>query len=31
MYMPLLIKMVEDNPSIMVAKINFELIFYVNL
>jgi len=31
MYMPLVAKMVEDNPSLMVAKVNFELLCDVNL
>jgi hypothetical protein len=29
--MPLVAKMVEDNPSLMVAKDNFELLCDVNL
>ncbi len=31
MYMPLIAKMVEDIPSFMVAKVNFELICDMNL
>jgi hypothetical protein len=31
MYMPLVAKMAKDNPSFMVAKVNFELLYDVNL
>ncbi len=31
MYMPLITKMVEDNPLLMVAQVNFELFGNVNL
>jgi hypothetical protein len=30
-YMPVLAKMVEDNPSIMSTKVNFEFLCDVNL
>jgi hypothetical protein len=29
--MPLVAKMAEDNPSLMVAKVNFELLYNANL
>jgi hypothetical protein len=31
MYMPLVTKMAKHNPSFMVAKVNFELLYDVNL
>jgi len=31
MYMPLVAKMAKDNPSFMVAKVNFELLYDMNL
>jgi len=31
MYMPLVAKMVEDNPSIMSTKVNFKLLCHKNL